>query len=369
MEKLDLNEIREEIDAIDKELAYLFEKRMNIVLKVAEYKKQNNLPVKDISREEKILAKCGSLVKNKEYAEGLKKILRDIMDFSCEIQEKKLKNDKIKFALLGKKLGHSISPVIHKKIFENLKIDEDYSLIELDENRVESFFENEIKNYKGLNVTIPYKIKVMDFMDEVSHEAREIGAINTIFHKNGKLFGYNTDYFGFKKMLEENKIFVCQKNITVLGAGGGARAVIKYLLDENSKNILIVARNIEKTKKELHSLIKGRENINFMDFENFEKTSEGGYLIINCTPIGMYPNIDDSPISKKISEKYENSVDLIYNPYETKFLRFAKESGKKAVNGLYMLVAQAVKAEEIWQEKEIENKIIENVSEDLKKIF
>lgn len=361
MEKLDLQKIREEIDIIDRELAYLFEKRMDIVLKVAEYKRQNNLPVKDMAREEKILAKCETLVENKEYAEGLKKILRDIMDFSCDIQEKELKKDKIKFGLLGKKLGHSISPKIHKEIFKNLNIDENYSLIELDENQIESFFKNEIKNYRGLNVTIPYKIKVMEFMDEISKEAREIGAINTIFQKNGKLYGYNTDYFGFKRMLEENKIFVNEKNSVVLGAGGGARAVIKYLIDENDKNILIVARNIEKAKKELADLVKNKNNISFMDFESFEKREEEGYLIVNCTPVGMYPNIDDSPISKEVSKKYENSIDLIYNPSETKFLSFARENGKKFVNGLYMLVAQAVEAEEIWQERKIDNEVIKNI--------
>lgn len=361
MEKLDLQKIREDIDIIDRELARLFEKRMDIVLKVAEYKKQNNLPVKDKAREEKILAKCETLIKNKEYAEGLKKILRNIMDFSCDIQEKELKKNKIKFGLLGKKLGHSISPKIHKEIFKNLNIDEDYLLVELDENKIESFFRNELKNYKGLNVTIPYKIKAMDFMDEISKEAREIGAINTIFQKDGKLYGYNTDYFGFKRMLEENKIFVNGKDCVVLGAGGGARAVIKYLIDENVKNILIVVRNLEKAKKELEDLVKDRDNISFMDFKNFEERDNKGYLIVNCTPVGMYPNIDDSPISEKVSKKYENSVDLIYNPSETKFLKFAKNSGKKAVNGLYMLVAQAVEAEEIWQGKKIDNEVIKNI--------
>lgn len=361
MEKLDLQKIREDIDIIDRELACLFEKRMDIVLKVAEYKKQNNLPVKDKAREEKILAKCETLVKNKEYAEGLKKILRDIMDFSCDIQEKELKKNKIKFGLLGKKLGHSISPKIHKEIFKKLNLNEDYSLIELDENKIESFFRNELKNYKGLNVTIPYKIKAMDFMDEIPKEAREIGAINTIFKKDGKLYGYNTDYFGFKRMLEENKIFVNGKDCVVLGAGGGARAVIKYLIDENVKNILIVVRNLEKAKEELSDLIKDRNNISFMDFKNFEKRENKGYLIVNCTPVGMYPNIDDSPISEKVSKKYENSVDLIYNPSETKFLKFARENGKKSVNGLYMLVAQAVEAEEIWQGKKIDNEVIKNI--------
>ena len=364
MEKLDLNSIRKEIDIIDKELANLFEKRMDIVLKVAEYKKQNNLPVKDKEREEKILKKCETLVKNKEYAEGLKKILRNIMDFSCNIQEKEL-SKKIKFGLLGKKLGHSMSPIIHNKVFESLKINGSYLLIERDENQIDNFFKEDIKKYKGLNVTIPYKIKAMEFMDWISPEALEIGAINTIFQNNGKFYGYNTDYFGFKRMLEENKIFVNGKNVVVLGAGGGARAVIKYLIDENTKNILIVVRNLEKAKKELLTLVKDKENINFMSFEDFEKQEEKGFLIVNCTPVGMYPNIDASPISEKVSKKYENSVDLIYNPNETKFLSFAKNSGKKAVNGLYMLIAQGVAAEEFWQEKKIDNEIIKNIMEEL----
>ena len=98
-----------------------------------------------------------------------------------------------------------------------------------------------------------------------------------------------------------------------------------------------------------------------MDFESFEKREEEGYLIVNCTPVGMYPNIDDSPISKEISKKYENSVDLIYNPSETKFLKYAKSSGKKSVNGFYMLIAQAVEAEEIWQERKIDNEVIKNI--------
>lgn len=275
----------------------------------------------------------------------------------------------MKFGLIGEKLSHSLSPEIHKKIFENLKISGDYSLIELKESEILDFFRDRSMEYRGFNVTIPYKVKLMDFMEEISDEAREIGAINTIFQKNGKFYGYNTDYFGYKRTLEENNIDIKDKDITILGAGGASRAVLKYSFDEGVKNILIVARNIEKAKKELDSLLKNRDNIEFLNFEEFEKRKEKGYLIVNCTPVGMFPNILNSPVSKESLENYENLVDLIYNPKETLFLKYGKELGKKSVNGLFMLVAQAVASQEIWQDKKIGNSVVKNIVSDLEEKF
>ena len=275
----------------------------------------------------------------------------------------------MKFGLIGEKLSHSLSPEIHKKIFESLKIYGNYSLIELKENEILDFFRDKSKEYKGFNVTIPYKVKLMDFMEEISDEAREIGAINTIFQKNGKFYGYNTDYFGYKRTLEENNIDIKGKDITILGAGGASRAVLKYSFDEGVKNILIVARNIEKAKKELDSLLKNRNNIEFLNFEEFEKRKEKGYLIVNCTPVGMFPNTLNSPISKESLKNYENLVDLIYNPKETLFLKYGKELGKKSVNGLFMLVAQAVASQEIWQDKKIGNSVVKNIVSDLEEKF
>lgn len=275
----------------------------------------------------------------------------------------------MKFGLIGEKLSHSLSPEIHKKIFENLKIFGDYSLIELKESEILDFFRDRSKKYSGFNVTIPYKVKLMDFMEEISDEAREIGAINTIFQKNGKFYGYNTDYFGYKRTLEENNIDIKGKDITILGAGGASRAVLKYSFDEGVKNILIVVRNIEKAKKELDSLLKNRDNIEFLNFEEFEERKEKGYLIVNCTPVGMFPNILNSPVGKESLEKYENLVDLIYNPKETLFLKYGKELGKKSVNGLFMLVAQAVASQEIWQDKKIDNSVVKNIVSDLEEKF
>lgn len=267
---------------------------------------------------------------------------------------------KKKLGLIGEKLGHSLSPQLHKEILKNLNLQYDYSLIELKENQLEEFLKKDIYNYLGVNITIPYKLKSMKFV-EVSKEAQEIGAINTIFVKDNKLFGYNTDYFGFKRMLEENNIFIQKQDTFILGAGGGARAVIKYFLDKNVKSITIVVRNIQKAKIQLNSLIKDRKNINFIDFDTLEKGNYKGYIIVNCTPVGMYPNVDVSPITKNTSKNFENSVDLIYNPLETKFLKFARENNKNSLNGMYMLVAQGVASEEIWHNTVISRDIIKKI--------
>lgn len=270
---------------------------------------------------------------------------------------------KKQLGLIGKKLTHSFSPQLHKEIFKHLNIQCDYSLIELEESELEKFLIKDIYSYLGVNITIPYKVKSMKFT-EISKEAQEIGAINTIFVNNNKLFGYNTDYFGFKRMLEDNNIFVDKKDTFILGAGGGARAVIKYFLDRNVKSITIVVRNIEKAKIQLKSIIKNKKNINIIDFTTLENGNYKGYIIVNCTPIGMYPNIDTSPITENCSKNFENSIDLIYNPVETKFLKFAKENNKNALNGIYMLVAQGIASEEIWHNinisKEITEKIVKN---------
>ncbi|WP_027129047.1 shikimate dehydrogenase [Fusobacterium perfoetens] len=267
---------------------------------------------------------------------------------------------KKKLGLIGEKLPHSLSPKLHKEIFKNLDIQGDYSLIELKENQLEKFLTKDIYSYLGVNITIPYKIKSMDFV-EVSKEAQEIGAINTILVKDGKLFGYNTDYFGFKRMLEENNIFVDGKDTFILGAGGGARAVIKYFLDRDVKSITIVVRNIQKAKIQLDSLIKNKENIEIIDFKTLEYGNYNGYIVVNCTPVGMYPNVENSPITKEVSKNFENSVDLIYNPLETKFLKFARENNKNSLNGMYMLIAQGVASEEIWNNINISKEVIEKI--------
>lgn len=273
----------------------------------------------------------------------------------------------IKLGLLGKHLGHSLSPKIHKLLFKELKIQGSYDLFQEEEKNVHAFIERISKENLGINVTIPYKIKSISSLDWISKEAKKIGAVNTIFFNNGEKYGYNTDYFGFSRLLEYNNIEIYNKKVVVLGAGGAARAIITCVKDLKAKDIIIVARNIEKATSQLGSLIN--KNIKVISFNDFEKgnieAKKDGEIVINCTPVGMFPNVDESPVSDNVIRNYEVFVDLIYNPIETKFLKKARILGKKSVNGMFMLVAQGIASEEIWLNRKIENNIIEKISKKL----
>lgn len=249
----------------------------------------------------------------------------------------------LKYALLGEKLGHSLSPVIHEEIFKTLGVKASYTLVETSVEGIEE----EITNYNGLNVTIPYKTEVMKYLKELSIEARKIGAVNTIYNNKG----YNTDYFGFGKMLEINSIPVEDQKIYILGTGGASKAVYQYLEDHQASEIIFVSRS--KT---------GKNTINYADLKNIS-----GDLIINTTPVGMHPNTQMSPVSSDVIKQFKFAVDLIYNPLETEFLRIAKKEGLITINGLYMLVGQAVKAQEIWQGRKISDNLINKIYQKLRR--
>ncbi|HYF82603.1 MAG TPA: shikimate dehydrogenase [Clostridia bacterium] len=236
------------------------------------------------------------------------------------------------YGLIGEKLGHSFSPQIHGEIFKKLGIKGEYKLFELKEEELKSaVLEHKNQGIKGLNVTVPYKIRIMACLDVISTEAEKIGAVNTISLNNGVLTGYNTDYNGFGMSLARSRVEINGKSAVILGTGGASKAVAHYLIDNGAKSITYVSRNPGAGAKSYD-----------------EAASLKGDMIINCTPCGMYPRVDVSPIPYEIFKGFGTAVDLIYNPEETVFLKQAKENGLKTVNGLYMLVGQAVAAQEIW---------------------
>lgn len=268
----------------------------------------------------------------------------------------------MEYGLLGGKLSHSLSPKIHLLFFKYTGIEGNYSLLETDYADLKNKFQK-IKNlYQGINVTIPHKVNVLSLVDKVSSEVCQIGAINTIKFKSGIAYGYNTDYFGFARLLEHNNLFVKNKTVAVLGSGGAAYAVIQYLLDQKAKCIYLVTRNTQLGRKKFIHLSEFCQIIDY-DALNLLK----GDILINCTPVGMYPNINISPVSSNISANFQASVDLIYNPKETLFLQQARKVGKQTANGLFMLVAQAVAAQEIWQDKKYSNDLILRIMADLEK--
>lgn len=231
----------------------------------------------------------------------------------------------MEYGLIGEKLGHSFSKEVH-----GLIADYDYRLLEIPKNELENFMHS--KSFRGINVTIPYKEAVIPFVDEISEEARKIGAVNTIVNRNGRLFGYNTDYMGALGLIRHADIEMKGKKVLILGSGGTCKTLSTVVRDLGAQSLIKVSR-------------KASADAISYDMLNLHYDAE---VIINTTPVGMFPKNSDCPIDIECFPKLEGVVDVIYNPLDTVLIRQAKEKGIKASGGLYMLVAQAVYASELF---------------------
>lgn len=268
------------------------------------------------------------------------------------------------YGLIGAKLQHSISPLIHTRIFESCQMEAHYHLFELQANILEAAITGlRALNAIGVNVTIPYKINVMPYLDAVSPEAASIGSVNTIHFTGGRAVGYNTDYDGFGQMLNRFDVQISDKTAVILGSGGAAKSVLRYLLDNKVQQIFVVQRKPDPDK-----VIQADDRLSVIQYNQLPALTEAD-IIINCTPCGMYPHVDDMPIEKELLQNYGTAIDLIYNPKETLFLKAAKEAGLKTVNGLYMLVAQAIAAQKKWNPIVIEDRLIEDIYAEISKFF
>lgn len=235
-----------------------------------------------------------------------------------------------KLGLIGKNISYSFSKKFFEDKFQKLMLkDFTYDIFDLSEiNEVEKLLTD--PELLGFNVTIPYKEKIVDYLDGLSDEAEKIGAVNCVLIKDGKKTGYNTDAFGFEKTFLLHKK-AHQDKALILGNGGAAKAV-KYVMDKHGIPSIVVSRNSE---------------INFNNL--YSDTVRDHKIIIQCTPVGTFPNVEDClefPFDGITSEHL--IIDLIYNPNYTKFIIKASEKGAKTVNGYYMLEQQAEKAWEIW---------------------
>ncbi len=244
--------------------------------------------------------------------------------------------DSLRCGLIGERLGHSFSAPIHAEI-----ADYTYELVELPPDGVGDFVKN--GGFDAFNVTIPYKQTVIPFLDTISPEAERIGAVNTVVrHADGTLHGYNTDYFGFSFMLDRLGVDVKGKKALIFGAGGTSLTARTVLLDRQVGELLIVSR----------------QNNN----EEFLKKHADAEILVNTTPVGMYPNTGIAPTSLSLFPRLSAVLDVIYNPSRTALLLEAEARGIPSINGLYMLVAQAVKAFEFFTGDRAEDGIIEKVT-------
>ena len=233
--------------------------------------------------------------------------------------------------LIGHPLGHSFSKLIHEKI-------NGFTYELLDYSKEEAVDLLKSKNFHALNVTIPYKHTVIEYLDQMDSISKATGTVNTIVNRNGLLYGYNTDYFGFKYLIKNNKVFLQNKNVLILGTGATSNTVYKVCKDLKAAKVSKVSRHKQTNVFTYDEVLTNKTLLNNVQ------------IIINTTPVGMYPNIDNSPIDLEGFSSLEAVVDVVYNPYKTKLLLDAKRLGIKYVGGLMMLVAQAVYAVDLFDD-------------------
>lgn len=263
------------------------------------------------------------------------------------------------YGLVGEKLGHSLSPRIHEMAFDLLGVRGAYKLFEIAPQDIGKLgVALKLLGIRGVNVTIPYKQAVMSQLDALSPEAQAIGAVNTIALEQGRLIGYNTDYFGLQSLLQIHRIDPLGKTAVVLGTGGVAKAIEAVLWDGGVERLFRVTRH-----KASELTGADRRGVT-LDYEALDTVS--GHILINATPVGMAPHQGISPVGPEVIRRFDVLVDMVYNPLETEFLHLGRLAGKQVCGGLYMLVAQALKAQAIWQGKPLDPDIIRAVYDKLK---
>ena len=255
----------------------------------------------------------------------------------------------IQLGLIGYPLGHSLSPKIHTAALKANGLDGSYSLFPISPEDKQGLKDLLARvrsgEITGLNVTIPHKQNVIELMDELTPTAQAIGAVNTIYMRENKLIGDNTDAPGFLADLKRvsSSSFIIPHSALVLGAGGSARAVV-YALLHDGWNVTLAARRIEQAQQLSQSF--GKYDLRLSTFDLQLSTFN---LIVNTTPLGMAPNIEDSPLPENIVLSPKTVIyDLIYNPRETKLVKDARAQGLSATTGLGMLIEQAALAFEKW---------------------
>ncbi len=253
----------------------------------------------------------------------------------------------MEYGLIGEKLGHSLSKPIHESL-----ADYTYDIHPLTREEFTSFMEK--KDFRAINVTIPYKKEVIPYLDSMDDNAKAIGAVNTIVNKDGKLRGYNTDFLGFEYMVLRHGVNLEGKKTVVLGNGGAAQAIKAVVRNHNAAEMIVV------------DVVEDGESITY---EECFASHTDAQIIINTSPIGMFPNVDASPVDLTRFPKCEAVLDVVYNPITTKLAAQARELGMIGVTGLEMLVAQAKYAVEIFLDITIEDERIQEIYEDIKTSF
>ena len=340
---MELNELRDQLNQIDNQLADLFCRRMAICQQVAQYKIKNNLPVLDQSREDQVIARLCQGIPPREQ-QWIKQLYHTVFSISKDEQQTLL-NASVqggRYGLLGCGLGHSYSPWLHQTLWAK-----QYELFSVEQDQLADILQN--RQIKGFNVTMPYKRQVMPYCASIDPKALQIGCVNTLVRdKHGALHGYHTDYSGFAYLLNSAGISPRQKKVVVLGSGATAGTVCCVLRDMGAGQVVQISRT-------------GQNN-----YQNLVLHADAD-LLINTTPVGMYPNTDKSPVDLRVFDKLQGVVDVVYNPLRTKLLLQAKSLGIPCVGGLGMLVGQAICAAQLFGQGQWDSQTADKLVQQLTK--
>ena len=323
-----LDALRKRIDLIDSGITRLFVERMDAVTAIGRYKLRNGLSVLNKSRERIVLDRAyeqageGMGLYTVQLFETVMKLSRSYQD-SLIGKERDAAPDGRVFGLVGRKLGHSWSCELHEALGCS-----SYRLYELEPDELADFISRE--DIGGLNVTIPYKRDAYALCGELSEAARGIGSVNTVVRRDGVLYGDNTDIYGFDCLAKRAGISFDGKKTVILGSGGASLTAQYYARTHGASEVVVVSRS-------------GEDN-----YENLVGRHRGAQVIVNATPVGMFPNADAAPVDLELFPECEGVIDMIYNPYRTRLVMQAERLGIRACGGLAMLAAQAAAAQRVF---------------------
>ncbi len=276
------------------------------------------------------------------------------MTLSTFIKDEKSKN--LHYLLLGHPVGHSWSPLMHNTALNYHGIEARYYAIDLLDNELTdlaTFFNRE--TFLGANVTIPYKQLIMNYLDMVDQQADEIGAVNTIVKEEFQLTGYNTDSYGFLSPLNEFEEIIAGGRAIVFGTGGASKAIAVSLREIGLEEIFLISRNPDRINS-----FNRFDQVKVVSYNEWTVLAKEAILIVNATPLGMYPDTGQSPVREGEKQFLADRIcyDIVYNPLQTKFLQQAKEVGAKTIGGLEMLIQQGSRSFELWTGKQFPVNVI-----------
>ena len=253
-----------------------------------------------------------------------------------------------RFAVLGQSLPHTWSPYIHNSLFDAAGLDAVYLPVTVPPERLGSVTDVFRSCFSGFNVTIPYKEKILPFLDDIDEAAQVCGAVNTVEVRNGRMIGHITDGLGMLRAIEERGVETHQADVLILGGGGAAR-VAGYAFLSRGGRVTFAVRDAQKGNALAHALAQTQQDgLHRLSVRPLADCAEAHDILINCTPVGMYPHVDACPVSADAIARCRAVFDAVYNPRETRLLTLARQNGLPAIEGLGMLFYQAVEAQKFW---------------------